>query len=505
MHTKNLLLALFIALKFALQFWAIAPEYELHRDEYLHLDQAHHLAWGYLSVPPVTSWVSYLIWLLGNGIFWVKLFPALFGALTIYVVWKGTEALGAGLFALCLAAVGVLCSVLVRVNTLYQPNSLDFLCWTLVYYAFVRYTQKEQSKWLWLAAVAFALGFLNKYNIVFLVLGLLPAFLLTPQRKILGKRDLYLALGLVLVLIAPNLWWQYSHGFPVLEHMRELRETQLVNVDRVAFFKDQLRFFMGSFWVWMAALVGLWLYPPLRPYRFIGLAFVFTMALFVYFKAKDYYTIGMYPILYAFGAVYWEFLLRKSWLYYLRPIALVFPVFVFSSVATVSLPLRSPQEILAKPERYQKLGMLIWEDGKEHTLPQDFADMQGWRELAQKVDRVYARIADKEGTLVFCDNYGMAGAINYYTQQGIRAVSFNADYINWIPLDKPIHNLILVKEAEDDDPNREELRPIFERVRKMGEITNPFAREKGAGIYLLEGAKIPFEKALAERRKQEME
>ena len=174
-------------------------------------------------------------------------------------------------------------------------------------------------------------------------------------------------------------------------------------------------------------------------------------------------------------------------------------------MATVALPLRSPQEILARPERYRKLGMLVWEDGKEHPLPQDFADMQGWRELAQKVDRVYASVADKASTMVFCDNYGLAGAINYYGRQGIQAVSFNADYINWIPLDKPIHNLILVKESEDDDPNLEELKPIFERVTKMGEISNPFAREKGARIYLLEGAKVPFEKALEERRKKEME
>lgn len=505
MHTKTLLLALFIALKFALQFWAIAPEYELHRDEYLHLDQAHHLAWGYLSVPPLTSWISYLIYLLGNGVFWVKFFPALFGALTIYLVWRGIEVLRGGLFALCLGAAGVLFSVLVRVNTLYQPNSVDYLCWTLVYYAFIRYTQKEQAKWLWVAAVAFALGFLNKYNIVFLALGLFPALLIAPQIKIFRKRELYLALGLALLLVSPNLWWQYSHDFPVLTHMRELRDTQLVNVDQVDFFKSQLRFFMGSFWVWLAALVAFVVYPPFRPYRFIGLAFVFTLTLFVFFKAKDYYTIGLYPILHVFGALYWEYLLRKAWLAYLRPVAVAVPVLIFASVATVALPLRSPQEILDHPERYRELGMLIWEDGKEHPLPQDFADMQGWRELALKVDRVYASLADKAGTMVFCDNYGMAGAINYYGREGIRAVSFNADYINWIPLDKPIHNLILVKEREDDDPNREELKPIFERVRKMGEITNPFAREKGAGIYLLEGAKVPFEKALAERRKQEME
>ncbi len=37
-------------------------------------------------------------------------------------------------------------------------------------------------------------------------------------------------------------------------------------------------------------------------------------------------------------------------------------------------------------------------------------------------------------TLVLCDNYGQAGAINYYTKTGIKATSFNADYIDWFDL-----------------------------------------------------------------------
>jgi len=93
MTKKALILAGFIVLKFMLQYNLISPEYELQRDEYLHLDLGHHLAWGYLSVPPFTSWISRIIYLLGNSVFWVKFFPSLFGALTIIVVWKTIEEL----------------------------------------------------------------------------------------------------------------------------------------------------------------------------------------------------------------------------------------------------------------------------------------------------------------------------------------------------------------------------------------------------------------------------
>src|SRR6478609_6477830 len=102
MTKKTLILFGFIILKFLLQSVVISSDYDLQRDEFLHLDQAHHLAWGFLSVPPFTSWVSYIIYLLGNTLFWIKFFPALFGALTIVVVWKAIEELKGSLFALVL-------------------------------------------------------------------------------------------------------------------------------------------------------------------------------------------------------------------------------------------------------------------------------------------------------------------------------------------------------------------------------------------------------------------
>ncbi|WP_346069745.1 hypothetical protein [Sphingobacterium siyangense] len=51
----RLILIGLILLKFIIQYQLISPIYELQRDEFLHLDQANHLAWGYLSVPPLTS------------------------------------------------------------------------------------------------------------------------------------------------------------------------------------------------------------------------------------------------------------------------------------------------------------------------------------------------------------------------------------------------------------------------------------------------------------------
>jgi Dolichyl-phosphate-mannose-protein mannosyltransferase len=491
MTKKTIILSGFIALKFLLQFLLLSPEYDLQRDEYLHLDQANHLAWGYISVPPFTSWTSYIIQLLGNSVFWVKFFPAVYGALTIYIVWKSIEELNGNLFALILGSTCVLFSVLLRLNDLYQPNSFDVLSWTALYFLILRYFKTENTKWLFIGAVVFAIGFLNKYNIVFLLIGLIPALLLTRQRKIFTQPKLYLAAVLALVIILPNLFWQFNNNFPVVHHLKQLAETQLVNVNRKDFLKAQLLFFMGAILVIISSLFALLIYKPFKPYRFFFWSIFFTLAVFTYFKAKDYYAIGIYPIYIAFGSVYLEEKFKNGWKKYLQPVLVVIPLLLFIPVLNVAFPDKSPEYIIQHADNYKKFGLLRWEDGKDHLLPQDFADMLGWKELAFKVDSVYAGLPDKSSTLVLCDNYGQAGAINYYTSQKIRAVSFNADYINWFDLTKKYKNLIRVKDQGDGaNTELQKTAPYFQNSVLADSIKNRYAREFGTTIFSFTGAKI---------------
>lgn len=494
----TVILIFFTALKFALQYSLIHPAFDLHRDEYLHLDQAKHLAWGFESVPPFTSWISWIIMQLGNSIFWVKFFPALFGALTMAIVWKSIGELKGNLFSLILGAVAVLLSVIMRVNILFQPNSFDILSWAFVYFSFLKYINSGQNKWLWIAAITFAIGFLNKYNIVFLALGFLPALLFTEHRKIFWNKHFYISIGLALLLISPNLLWQYQNNFPVIHHLQTLSSTQLVNVNRIDFLKEQVLFFLGSIFIIIAAFISFVAFPPFKKYRVFGWSFIFTLLLFVYFKAKGYYAIGLYPMLLVFGSVYVEYILNGGWRIYLRPLAIGIVILFFIPFYKVAFPILDPKAIAQNNEFLKKAGGLRWEDGKDHVLPQDFADMLGWRELALKTDSAFNTIADKENTLILCDNYGQAGAINVYSaHKNIGAVSMNADYINWFGLDKKeIKNVVLVKDIEDEDKQRIKERPLFKSVVISGKIENTYARERGTTIYILREATTSINKIL---------
>ena len=486
MSKKSIFLYFFLLLKLVLPLLLIDAAYELHRDEYLHLDQAKHLSWGFYSVLPLTSILSWLILQLGNNAFLVKFFPALFGALTLLVVWKTIELLRGNLFALSLGAISIIFSAITRINILFQPNSLDILCWTLFYFTIAKYIRSEKIIWLLYASTVFALGFYNKYNIVFLILGILPAIILSHHRKVFKNPSFSTIILIALLLISPNIIWQFYCKLPVIHHLKTLIEKQLILVNRFDFLKEQLLFFIGSIFILIAAFISFFTYAPFHRYRMFFWSFIFTLLLFIIFRAKGYYAIGLYPILLAFGSVFLEKISTKGWKYKLRPLAIAIPILTFIPLFKIAFPIQPPANMQQNIKNFGDIGLLRWEDGKTHTLPQDFADMLGWRELSEKVDSAGTIINDATNTLVLCDNYGQAGAINYYTKyKNIPAFCMEGDYYTWfLQHDKEIKNIVLVKTA-DAEINLENEKLFFKTIVPFGKVENIYAREQGTSIYIL--------------------
>ena len=109
----------------------------------------------------------------------------------------------------------------------------------------------------------------------------MPALLLTPQRIIFREKHLYAAAALALLMILPNLLWQWQQDFPVATHMKELASTQLVHVNRADFLIDQLLYFTGALFLIIGSLLALLFYPPFRSIRFLFPAFFLVILLFL--------------------------------------------------------------------------------------------------------------------------------------------------------------------------------------------------------------------------------
>ncbi|RPD47631.1 phospholipid carrier-dependent glycosyltransferase [Hymenobacter sediminis] len=482
--SRQLPLLLFL-LKAVSSYLLASRAYELHRDEYLYLNYGQHLAWGYLEVPPLTALQSWVTLALGGGWFWVKFWPVLWGSLTVYLVARAVQRLGGGAWAVLVAGLCYLVSAYARLNFLFQPNSFEVFAFTLACYLLICYQQEARPRYLYALGVGLGLALLNKYSALFFIAALGVGLLLTPARRVLATRAFWLSAALGLALWLPNLLWQLRHGIPFRHHMQLLHDTQLVNVSVADFWQDQLVTCLPALWLWVPGLLALLLSQALRPYRAVGLIYCGGLLILTVLHGKSYYALGYYPILFAAGAVWWEMQLSR-WPRtgrVLRPLLLLLPLAVSVPVYPLLFTLNPPARMIEVGKRYRSMGVLRWEDGQDHPLPQDYADMLGWQEMADKTWQAYQALpaATRARTLILTANYGQAGAINYFNRHRDlpAAHSFNGSYLFWFPdsTARSWQHIMIV----DDEPD-ESLNARFQQVHRAGEVQNPYAREKGTLI-----------------------
>jgi dolichyl-phosphate-mannose-protein mannosyltransferase len=474
------------AAKFVLPFILQSPVYELHRDEYLYYEQGQHFALGYLENPPLLSWLGMISSWLGGSSFWIKFWPCLFGAFTVIITCLLTAELGGKAFAQFIAGFSILGGAYMRMFFLFQPNAPEIFFWTLSIYFLVRFIKNKERRFLFAFVISISLSWWSKYSVAFLVAAIFIALLFSAHRLIFLKKQTYAALLLGLILILPNIAWQYYHKWPLVHHMRELQDRQLQFLSPLDFIKDQLLYLVPVVFIWIAGLI--WLFKN-KQWRFIFWAYLFVIILLLIGRGKSYYSMGIYPSLLAAGAVAWEnFSSKKIWLRYAVVTLITFLVVLFIPML---LPVYKPQELAAFYKKYdlEKTGLLKWEDQDNHPLPQDFADMIGWNEVARQTAKVYQQLPENEKikTVVKADNYGLCGALNYYGRNyGLPEVyGYNGSFLLWMPDTFNITNVITVGE-EFPDTSRAIVKQ-FQRISIEGELKDSLARQNGTKIILWRG------------------
>ncbi|MBS1643328.1 MAG: glycosyltransferase family 39 protein [Bacteroidetes bacterium] len=491
MKSYNWLIAILAIIKLLLPFILQDSFYQLHRDEFLYLAESKHLAWGFMEVPPLLSLLAWVAHLLGNGFVMVKFFPALFGALTFVLTARIILSIGGGLYAIFLSFLAFIFGAYLRVNYLFQPNFLEIFFYTLVAFSVIKYIQTKNNIYIYVFGVACGLGMLSKYSIAFFIIGIIVGLLLSKQRSIFANKHFYFASLIGIIIFLPNILWQYNHNFPVQQHMQELQETQLQYVSSIGFIKDQFLMNLPCVYIWIAGLLFLTLSKKGRQYIFIFWAYTILIMLLIIFHGKNYYALGAYPVLFAFGAYLLERLTRKR-VPFMRWVFITI-TFYFGIIFTfLALPMFPPQKLaeIYKDKNVEKTGALKWEDLQNHALPQDFADMIGWKEITEKTANVYNNLSDEEKskTIIKCDNYGLCGALNYYGKQyGLpEAYSTNASFLFWMPDTYKVANVITVGENYPDTTRS--IVKQFAHITVKDELVDSFARENGCKIILWQHA-----------------
>ena len=489
--TKPMVIALAFSGISVLVLLFFAKNYELQRDEFLYIALGRHLDWGYASVPPFIGFISWLISKSGIPMDWgIKLAAALAGGLTLFVTIKMAFNLGGKTWALVLAGTAYLFSIAYnRTASLFQPVVFDVMFWTLTIYFFIELIRTQNPRhWIPLGLFC-GLGMLNKYNMAFLITGIVFTILVSNNRKLIFTRPFLIGALLGLLVFFPNLVWQIEHNFPVIRHMKQLKENQLNHVNYSDFIINQFLMNLHAIPLWIAGLIaGLGLIKKRnsvlsgteRALFSVSILFCFTVGLFMLGSAKAYYTIGLYPALFATGA----FIIGKygstlvNWLVLLLMISFSLPLM------PLGLPILKHDRMISYCKKIVSMGgenIVKWEDGQVHDLPQDYADMTGWKELTGLVENAYQSLSpeEKKSSLIFCENYGQAGAVTFYSKGRIpEPVCFSDNFLLWAPDSIEIQTMIYLNDEI------EEISTHFEEVVEFGRMTNPFARETGLPVYI---------------------
>jgi 4-amino-4-deoxy-L-arabinose transferase-like glycosyltransferase len=388
---------------------AVSARYGYVRDELYFLASGHHLALGGVDQPELTPLLARLDALVtGNTLVGLRALPAL--ALAAMVLCTGSMArvLGADRRGQFVAALATACCA-EYLGALHELTTTtpDFVCWTVALLLVCRLLTSGDPRWWPAIGGAAGIGMSAKWNIGFLVGGLLLGFACTPAaRPLLRSRYLALGAALFLALAAPDFIWQAAHGWPNFAVFHALQRAAWAN--RAQYWPGQVLYtsiVLVPLWVRGAA----WALRSAR-YRPIGIAAVTVICAQFVLGGKSYYPGGIYTFLFAAGAASLfaagaASLGSASLTGALgsRPFRRRVAVYCLSAVivSLISLPVLPPAALARFP--VQKINY-------------DLGEEIGWTSQVKLLASVWHSLpaAERARATLLTGNYGEAGAVDRY-------------------------------------------------------------------------------------------
>lgn len=393
----------YVALATILVHLLVGNRYGFHRDELATLEDARHLAWGFVAYPPVTPlFASVSVALFGTSLAGFRVFAAMAQAAAVVLAGLMARELGGRRGAQLIAAAAAVPFCLAA-GTLMQYVSFDYLAWVMVAYFMVRLLASEDQRWWMAVGAAIGFGMMSKYSMPLLVAGITLGALLTGARRHLRSKWLWYGVGIAVLIFLPNLIWQAQHHLVSIDFLRHIHARDVRWGRTKNFLPDQLKMTLFAVPLWLA---GLYYYFFARGRRFaaLGCMYVVPLMLFVIAKGRGYYMAGTYPMLYAAGAVWGE-----RWLASLSfPLAKAVRAAAWTALAAdIILVGALFLPIAPISSRWFKTSLKV--NG-------DFAEEIGWPELVESVAKIRDSLPPPERQFagILTGNYGEAGAINLY-------------------------------------------------------------------------------------------
>ena len=468
--------------------------YGYFRDELYYIACSNRLDIGYVDQPPFSVMILYLNRMLfGDSLFALRWIPAFNSAITVFIICLMTIKLGGKTFAIILSSAAVIFApVYLAMNTYYSMNSFDIFLWALAFYIIILIINESKlSYWIFLGIVI-GLGLLNKIGFLWLGAGLFIGLLFSDKRKELLTFKPYLSALIALAIFTPYIVWNFQNDFAHIEFIRNATSEKYSGLGFTNFIIGQLlNMNPVSLVIWLSGIYYLFFNNDGKKFRILAIIYITTfLILIINGHSKAEYLSPAYTSLFAAGSVFIEkkTFVRLWWIRY----AVIIPLVVIGLlIAPLALPIL-PVEAYIQYSESMGVSPSTSENKELSQLPQFYADMHGWDEMAKNVSTVYQFLPreDRLRTIIFGQNYGEASAMEFYRDKYPipRTISSHNSYWLWGYGNN--ENPIVIIIGGDKEDHLKAFESVEEKLIHTAEYSMPY--ENNIPIFIARNLKEPI-------------
>ncbi|GAA2525342.1 glycosyltransferase family 39 protein [Winogradskya humida] len=408
-----------VAVLIAVQL-AFSHRYGYFADElYFRLLGEKGPAWGYVDQPPLLPLlirVSTAVF--GDTLPGMRVVAVVCAALTVVLGVMLAAEFGGRRWAQVCTAAGLASSMwILGIGHFLLTSSVDNVTWAAALLCTVRALLRAEPRWWIPAGAVLGLGLYAKLMIGLLLVTVLIGLLAAGPRRVFRQRDFLLGGLIALVVGAPNLIYQLTHGLPQVQMARAMGEAGgSTNRD---FYLPSLIILFGPVMMVLvvSAMVGLFRDPAWRPVRALGVAFPLAIvATYLTDGGRADYVAGYLVVLLAAGAVRGErWAARRRWR---TPVTAGVATLLGLPVALLFVPVLPVDSLAGYPVNELTLSTV------------------GWPALVSRTTDVYRALpaADRDRVVVLTQNVAQAGALDRYGRDDLPPVySGQNELYEWGP------------------------------------------------------------------------
>ncbi|MHA4896174.1 ArnT family glycosyltransferase [Pedobacter sp. PWIIR3] len=180
---------------------------DLHPDEAYYWMYSRFLDWGYFDHPPMVAVFIKIGDSFAHNALSLRFMTVVSTATSIFVLWKllSAEVRDIRMFIMVISSV----VVFHMYGFITTPDSPLLLFTVLFFYAYRKYTERDNYKWAAILAVIIACMLYSKYHAILILF-----FTVISNLKLFKRPSFWVIIAIALIAFLPHIWWQVQNHYP---------------------------------------------------------------------------------------------------------------------------------------------------------------------------------------------------------------------------------------------------------------------------------------------------